>query len=185
MGFLDLILLAIGLAMDAFAVSVANGMTIYKINPKQACAIALAFGGFQGIMPAVGYALGLGFSVYMESFSCWIALILLCGIGAKMIYEGLKCTREGVCKLRAFTLGLVLTQAVATSMDALMVGVTFAAIKTPLLTAAGTIAAITAMISFSGVYMGKKFGDIFKTKSEILGGGILILIGIKIFIEAV
>lgn len=184
MEIFDLVLLSLGLAMDAFAVSVTNGMTIHKIKLKQAGVIALTYGVFQGIMPVVGYALGIGFSAYMESLSCWVALILLCAIGMKMIYEGFKCTREGTCKLRPFVLSLVLTQAVATSIDALMVGVTFVAVRAPLFIATGTIAAVTALISFSGVYIGKKFGDIFKSKSEILGGGILILIGIKIFLEA-
>ncbi|OQB12406.1 MAG: putative manganese efflux pump MntP [Firmicutes bacterium ADurb.Bin193] len=181
MGLFDLISIAVGLSMDAFAVSLVNGMTMLKLKARQALVIALFFGFFQGLMPSLGYAAGVGFTKYINAFSHWIALFVLLIIGGKMVYEGIKCRNEK-CAIKVFCLKLIAIQAVATSIDALMTGVTFAAGGVSLFTAVLIISPITFVISYAGVYVGKKFGDLFKSNSEILGGVILIIIGLKIFV---
>lgn len=183
MGIVELLFIAIALSMDAFAVSVTNGMTILKLKVKHSVIIALAFGFSQLLMPILGYYLGMGFEAYINAFAHWIALILLSFIGGKMVIEGIKCKNENKCGIRCFSLKVIIVQAVATSVDALMVGVTFAAMGANLLFSVSMIGIITFLISLSGVYIGKKFGDMLKSKSEILGGIILIIIGLKIFIE--
>jgi len=185
MEIFELIFIAVGLAADAFAVSVSNGISMKLPKRRQIFYIAAAYGIFQGIMPLTGYTLGTGFAKYMEAYAHWIALVLLAGIGIKMITEGIRPTIEGESggKEKGFSWGLLLTQAFATSIDALMIGIVFAAGSTPILFSVSIISAITFVISLAGVCIGRRFGNIFGSKSEVLGGIILIAIGLKTFLE--
>lgn len=185
MSIIELFLIALGLSMDAFAVAVTNGMCIKRLRRREAFLIAAAFGVFQGLMPTIGYALGFAFTEYIKSVDHYIALVLLGIIGGKMLYEGITShDSEKNCRIEPkLTLAVLLMQAVATSIDALAVGVSFAAMEVNIVTAALFIACITGICSFVGVYIGKRFGNIINNKAEILGGVVLILIGLKIFIE--
>ena len=184
MGILELLLIALGLSMDAFAVSVTNGMCSKKINLKWAFAIALTFGLFQGAMPAIGYGLGQTFTSYVTKFDHIIALILLGIIGGKMLIDAIKCNDDDSCDVKSanLTFGSLMIQGVATSIDALAIGVSFSAMKVNIVTSAGFIAIITFICSFCGVFIGKKFGTVLNKKAQIVGGLILIGIGLKIFI---
>ena len=182
MRLIDLSFLAVGLSMDACAVSIVNGMSIPELKWKHALAIALAFGVFQGVMPLIGYFLGEKSAVYLNRFDHWIAFLLLVWIGGKMIWD---CFHEEVQEgqeLR-FGLKLLLVQAVATSIDALAVGISFAVSRVNILTAAALIALTTFLLSFIAVYIGKFSGDKLSSKAQFLGGAILIGIGLKIWIE--
>ena len=192
MGFPELLLLAIGLAMDAFAVSIGNGLSMKKQNPKAAFAIAFSFGLFQALMPTLGYFLGSAFEEVIRQFDHFIALIFLGFIGGKMIFDGIKeliADKKGKTEeLPEFklTFGKLLIQAIATSIDALIVGVSFAALpNVNIWTAVLLIGAVTFAISLSGVFSGKKFGQLLGSKAEIFGGIILVGIGLKVFIEHV
>ena len=192
MGFLELLLLAIGLAMDAFAVSIGNGLSMKKQNPKAAFAIAFSFGLFQALMPTLGYFLGSAFEDIIRQFDHYIALIFLGFIGGKMIFDGIKeliADKKGETEeLPEFrlTFGKLLIQAVATSIDALIVGVSFAALPdVNIWTAVLLIGVVTFAISLLGVFSGKKFGQLLGSKAEIFGGLILVGIGLKVFIEHV
>jgi putative Mn2+ efflux pump MntP len=185
MGIIDLLLIAVGLSMDAFAVAAANGIAMRDLRLRHSVMTAAAFGFFQGLMPAAGYFLGTGFERYISAYAHWIALILLAAIGGKMIYEGTRRDGESENRERRFSLRLLLAQAVATSIDALMAGVTFAAVGVSVLYAVTVIAVTTFCISLAGVYAGKRFGAALESGAELLGGGILALIGLKIFIERI
>lgn len=183
MDLLSLIFLAIGLAMDAFAVSIAMGLKVsVKDKWKTALKAGLFFGIAQGIMPLIGWILGNGFSKYIESIDHWIAFILLSIIGGKMIHEAIKHDEDeeevvDTGMKRMFIL------AIATSIDALAVGVSFAFLNVNIVSAVLIIGLITLVTSAIGVIIGKIFGDLFSGKAEILGGIILILIGLKILVE--
>lgn len=180
-----ILLLAAGLSMDAFAVSVTNGMC-YRINPlKNAMYSGLAFGLAQGLMPLIGYYAGSVFANIVERYVHWVALIFLGVIGLKMIIEAVKDMKrpDGSGTERSFSIRVLVFQAIATSIDALAVGVSLGVMKVNIMVAAATIAATTFAFSFTGVLIGKKFGQILKEKAEILGGAILILIGVRIFLE--
>ena len=179
----ELLLLAIGLSMDAFAVSVTNGLCIKKIGIRGAAACGIFFGLFQGIMPTLGFALGKTFESLISSVDHYIALILLGFIGGKMLIDGIKNKDEQLNDNISLTFGMLLVQGVATSIDALAVGVSFAALSVNIVSAAAFICCITFLFSFWGVFIGKKFGTILNNKAQILGGLILIGIGLKIFIE--
>lgn len=179
----ELLLLAIGLSMDAFAVSVTNGLCIKKIGWKGAAACGLCFGLYQGLMPTIGYALGKTFEDFITGIDHYIALILLGFIGGKMLIDGIKNKDEEINNNTSLTLGLLMVQGIATSIDALAVGVSFAALSVNIVSAATFICCITFLFSFWGVFIGKKFGTILNNKAQILGGIILIGIGVKIFIE--
>ncbi len=185
MGLIELLLLALALAMDAFAVSVANGMCIRRIKASGAFAMALSFGIFQGLMPIVGFLLGKTFASYIEHIDHYIAFVLLGAIGGKMIYEAIKEMRnpEEYCDRDKMTFAGLMVQSVATSIDALIVGVTFAAIGVGIIGAASIIALITFLCCFAGVFIGKRCGDMLSTRAEIVGGIVLVGIGLKIFIE--
>ena len=190
MGFVELLLLAIGLAMDAFAVSIGNGLSMKKQNPKAALAIAFSFGLFQALMPTLGYFLGSAFEDIIRQFDHYIALVFLGFIGGNMIFDGIKdliVDKKGKAEeLSEFklTFGKLLIQAVATSIDALIVGVSFAALPdVNIWTAVLLIGAVTFAISLLGVFSGKKFGQLLGSKAEIFGGIILVGIGLKVFIE--
>lgn len=190
MGIIELLLIAVGLSMDAFAVSIGNGLSMKKSSPKAALAIAFSFGLFQALMPTAGYFLGSAFEDIIKGFDHYIALIFLGFIGGKMIYDGIKEIRarkkgeeaeEGTFKLG---FGALMIQAVATSIDALIVGVSFAALPDVNIWAAVALIGITTFtISLVGVFFGKKFGQLLGSKAEIFGGVILVGIGLKVFIE--
>lgn len=185
MEFVFLCLTALGLSMDAFAVSITDGMCMKQGGIKHAIRVGLFFGGFQGFMPILGYLGGKTFSEHVQHIDHWIALFLLGTIGGKMIFEAV---RE-ICNPPLYPVVHILTnkqlffQAIATSIDALAMGIGFAVIEIPIACAAGLIASITFICCFIGVYLGKAFGGLFQHKAEILGGVILILLGIKIFTE--
>lgn len=181
MSFAELLLIAVGLSMDAFAVAVCRGLEMRKINYRQALLIALFFGGFQALMPAVGYLLGAGFAQYINNFDHWIAFVLLAFIGGKMIWEALHEGEEEHAE--ALNLKMLLMMAVATSIDALAVGITFAFLKVDILSSAALIGVTTFILSFAGVCVGNRFGARYKKKAEVIGGVVLILIGLKILME--
>ena len=179
---LTILLIAVGLAMDAFAVSIAKGMTITAKRRRAALLTATAFGGFQMLMPAVGWSAGLALTDLISSMDHWVAFGLLTFIGAKMIYEGIKKDPEKHdstdLKLHA-----LLILAVATSIDALMVGLSFAFLQTSILLPIAAIGAVTFGLSFIGFYFGSGLGKKFGHRIEIAGGIVLILIGLRILLE--
>lgn len=183
MGKVELMIVALALSMDAFAVSITDGMTMIKLKKRHYVTIALFFGLFQALMPVLGYFTGQTFEAYIEKYAHWIALILLSFIGGNMIVEGIKCQKEKECKIRSFSFALVAVQALATSIDALMAGVAFAAVKAPLMYSALVVGITTSVVCLFGVFAGRKFGDIFKSKSELIGGAILVIIGLKVFLQ--
>lgn len=184
MGLIKLIFIAIGLAMDAFTVAIAKGISLKKATEAQAAKVALFFGGFQALMPFLGWLFGLSFEKYIKAFDHWIALILLGAIGGKMLYESFKEDdneeKEDNDPLNSKSLIIL---AIATSIDALAVGVTMAFLDVNIVLAVILIGVITFIISFSGVIIGNKVGEYLKNYAEIVGGIILILIGISIFLE--
>ncbi len=175
----ELLLIAIGLSMDAFAVSVCKGLSLQTLKPRHAALVGLYFGGFQALMPVIGWALGYRFEELIQSADHWIAFGLLTIIGIGMIREANK-SEELNGDLGFKTMILL---AVATSIDALAVGVTFAFLQVRILPAAGLIGVTTFLLSAAGVYIGHVFGLRYKAKAEIAGGCILILIGLKILLE--
>ena len=179
MSFFELLLIAVGLSMDAFAVSICKGLSLRKLEAKHAVLVGLYFGGFQFLMPVLGWALGYRFEHMIESVDHWIAFGLLTVIGLGMIREARQ-TEELNDDLSFRTMLLL---AVATSIDALAVGVTFAFLQVRILPAAGLIGATTFLLSAFGVRIGHLFGLRYKAKAEIAGGVILILIGVKILLE--
>lgn len=185
--FFNSILLGIGLAMDAFSVSLANGLNEPGMRPGKMALVAGVFGIFQGLMPLIGWICVHTIVEYFEAFGAaipWIALALLAWIGGKMLYEGIKCG-DGSCEITRLTFGALMVQGVATSIDALSVGFTIAEHTLPMaLVAAGLIAVVTFGICFAGLYIGKKAGTKLAGKAGIFGGIILILIGLEIFITS-
>ena len=181
MGFIELIILSIGLAMDAFAVAICKGLSMSKMNWKKASIIGLYFGGFQALMPLVGYLLGINFQEKITSIDHWIAFLLLGIIGINMIKEAISKDSEKQNDSIKFKDMLIL--AVATSIDSLAVGITFAFLKVNILLAISLIGIITFIISVFGVKIGNLFGDKYEKKAEFAGGIILILLGIKILLE--
>ena len=183
MDLLSIILLGFGLSMDACAESLAKGMSLDKKDLlKYAFILAFAFGFFQALMPAIGYFAGIRFTEYIQAFDHWIAFILLSFIGINMIREG-KEEKEDNEKSTSLAFKDVLILAIATSIDALAVGVSFAFLKVNLLEAVLSIGCTTFILSFFCVLFGKKLGSLFEKYAEFLGGGILILLGLKILIE--
>ncbi len=185
MGIIELILIAAGLSMDAFAVAVCKGLNMKKFNSLHAFIIALFFGIFQGLMPLIGWGIGKSFKGYIESLDHWVAFILLGIIGAKMIYEALK-DEECVNHKKTSILDIkeLVVLAVATSIDALAVGVSFAFFpEINIVFSVSIIAIITLLISFAGAVIGNKFGSKYEKNAAVSGGIILILIGLKILIE--
>lgn len=180
MGVLELILIAVGLAMDAFAVSVCKGLSMSKMEWKKAVIIGLYFGGFQALMPLIGYVLGVGFEDKIKSLDHWIAFVLLVFIGMNMIKEAFEIKEESNDKIDFKTMIIL---AIATSIDALAVGVTFAFLNVNIMLAISLIGIITFIISMIGVKIGNVFGDKYETKAELAGGFILIFLGTKILLE--
>lgn len=180
MGLGELFLLAVGLSMDAFAVSICKGLALGRVRFKQMLIVGLWFGGFQALMPAIGYFLGAQFQEYIVNIDHWVALILLSFIGINMIREALGDEEEtdGNLGFKA-----MLMMAIATSIDALAVGITFAFLKVQLFFAVLFIGLTTFIISTCGVKIGNIFGLKYKAKAEFLGGAILIALGVKILLE--
>lgn len=182
MGLLELLLLAIGLSMDAFAVSVCKGLSTQKLTAKHYLLIGAWFGGFQALMPLIGYFLGSTFEQYITSIDHWVAFVLLSIIGGSMLREGFSKEEENVDPSFSFKTMLVL--AVATSIDALAVGITFALLPdVNIVAAVSFIGVVTFVLSAIGLKVGNIFGSKYKNKAEIAGGVILILIGLKILLE--
>ena len=181
MGLIELFLIAVGLSIDAFAVSVCKGLAMPKCTFKKAAIVGLWFGGFQALMPAIGYILGAQFQEAIASIDHWIAFVLLALIGGNMIHEALDNDEEEAdASLDVKTMFLL---AVATSIDALAIGITFAFLKVNIIPAVCFIGIVTFIISFAGVKIGNVFGARYKNKAEIVGGVILILLGLKILLE--
>lgn len=173
------ILIAVGLAMDAFAVAICKGLAIKEIDIKKSIIIGLYFGIFQAGMPLIGYLLGSSFSSLVDKFDHWIAFILLLFIGINMIKE----SKENDTKNSSIDFKTMILLAIATSIDALTVGITFAFFNLNIIFTIIMIGIITFILSIIGVIIGHEFGDKFKNKAEIFGGIILIIIGIKILVE--
>ena len=192
MGFLELFLLAIGLSMDAFAVSVCKGLAMQKVTFRNAAICGVWFGGFQALMPFIGYLLGSGFEKYINAVASWIAFVLLALIGGNMIREALSKDDEEEDTSAALDVKTMFLMAVATSIDALAVGITFACVPVEIIAASPLvntlvavclIGATTFVLSCAGVKAGSVFGSRYKSKAEFVGGAILILIGVKILLE--
>ena len=181
MTFFELFLIGIGLSMDAFAVSICKGLSM-QIDKKYTLCIGLFFGGFQALMPLTGYLLGSQFSGYIERFDHWIAFVLLALIGFNMIKESRE-EEEEEKPYAGVNFKELLILAVATSIDALAVGVTFAFLQVNIVSAITIIGCTTFVISIAGVYFGNVFGSRYKSRAELTGGIILILIGLKILLE--
>ncbi|MDD2216749.1 MAG: manganese efflux pump MntP family protein [Eubacteriales bacterium] len=185
MGIFTLHLIALGLAMDAFAVSVSNGICYKKTGPKQAFKMAFVFGLFQAGMPLIGYYAGSTVSEAVAFLDHWIALVLLTFIGTTMVYGAVKGMRNPEIKVikTVCTFRELFVQGVATSIDAFAVGISFAVIQTNIYFALFLIGIDTFVCCFIGVFLGKRFGGLLQEKAEFFGGVILILIGVKIFVE--
>jgi putative Mn2+ efflux pump MntP len=184
--FFTLLLMGVGLSMDAFAVSICKGLSMRKVNKKQCLVIGLFFGGFQALMPFIGWVLGSQFEQYITSIDHWIAFILLGFIGGKMVVEAIREKDEAVEVGKMdppLDLKEMFILAIATSIDALAVGITFAFLQVPIVEAVSIIGITTFVISVIGVYVGNFFGNRYKKKAELAGGIILILIGLKILLE--
>ena len=173
-------LFGIGLSMDAFAVSICKGLSVRKLRPKHAITVGLWFGGFQALMPLIGYLLGKQFEWLITSIDHWIAFILLALIGANMIREAFG---EEEQLDDSFSVKTMLPLAVATSIDALAVGVSFACIDVDIVPAIAIIGTTTFILSAVGIKIGNVFGAKYKSKAEFLGGAVLILLGLKILLE--
>lgn len=181
MSLFTLFVTAVGLSTDAFAVSICKGLAMKKLSWKKALIIGLWFGGFQALMPSVGYLLGFRFEKYVTSIDHWIAFVLLALIGINMIRESLSGEEENANDAVDFKTMLLL--AIATSIDALAVGVTYAFLQVQIVPAVSFIGIITFSLSIIGVKIGNVFGLKYKTKAEIAGGVILLLMGTKILLE--
>lgn len=181
MGIIELLLIAVGVSMDAFAVSICKGLSTRKIRPSYALSAGLWFGGFQALMPVLGFYLGVSFADFVADVDHWIAFVLLGIIGAKMIKESFE---NDSCELTAgFSWRSMLPMAVATSIDALAIGVSFAFLKVDIWWSVLMIGITTGLFSAGGVYIGNAFGCRYKSKAELVGGAILCIMGVKILIE--
>ncbi len=182
MGILEIIFIGLGLAMDAFAVSVCKGLSMKKLNWKKAIIIGLYFGIFQMLMPVIGYGLGTAFESFVTSIDHWIAFILLVLIGGNMIKEAFSKESSESCN-DCVDFKTMLILAIATSIDALAVGITFAFLQTNIILAVAIIGIVTFILSLIGVKIGNTFGNKYEKKAEFVGGFILVLIGLKILLE--
>lgn len=182
MHFIEVIILAVGVAMDAFAVSICKGLSVSRLRPRYVLSAALWFGGFQALMPLLGYYLGVSFADFVSSIDHWITFVLLGVIGGKMVVEALRKNEE--CDYNPdFSFKTMFLLAVATSIDALAVGVSLAFAGADIWSAILIIGLITGCFSAFGVWLGNVFGCRYKSKAEFCGGLILIAIGLKILLE--
>ena len=182
MGLFTIIVMAVGLAMDAFAVSIVNGAAYKRLHIKHALLIAAFFGGFQAIMPLIGSLAGLTVKQYIEVYDHWIAFGLLGAVGGKMIYESFK-IKPARQNRHPANISVLLVLSVATSIDAFAVGITLSLITASIAVAVIIIGLVTFALSYLGVFIGKKFGHFFESKIEAFGGIVLIAIGLKILLE--
>ena len=185
MGFLELLLIGVGLSMDAFAVAVCQGLCMPRLNLRFALVIALFFGGFQALMPFAGWLLGAQFAGYIQQIDHWLAFVLLAVIGGKMLWEAFtEDEDEGDNKdAERIDLGEYLILAIATSIDALAVGISFAALSVDIVPAVSLIGITTFVFSIAGVAIGHTFGARYEKPATIVGGVVLVLIGLKILLE--
>ena len=185
MGIVELLLTAIALSMDAFAVSVCKGLGMRRMRYDQALVISLYFGVFQALMPLIGWLLGTSFSRYIQAFDHWIAFVLLAFLGGKMLWDVFheKEDEEQESAERRLDHRELFLLAIATSIDALAVGIAFALLDVNIWSSISIIGVTTLVISFAGVWIGNRFGNRFQKKAEIAGGLVLILIGVKILAE--
>ena len=182
MSFLSVMLIAVGLSMDAFAVAVCKGLKMRRIDYGKTLLIASFFGGFQALMPLIGWLLGVKFQRHIVNFDHWIAFFLLAFIGGKMIYESFKADDDDAAD--DFSISELFVLAVATSIDALAVGIAFAMLKdVNIFYSVAIIGLITFILSVIGVAVGNKFGAVYKNKAELTGGIILVFLGLKILLE--
>lgn len=182
MGITEIIVIAVGVSMDAFAVSICKGLSLKHIRPEHAIYTGLWFGGFQALMPLLGYFLGVSFADFVSNVDHWIAFILLGVIGANMVKESFE--KEESCSIDAgFSFRSMLALAVATSIDALAVGVSLAFLRVNIFIAVLIIGLTTGVFSAAGVYIGNIFGNQYKSKAEMAGGIILIIMGLKILLD--
>ena len=181
MGLLELFLVAVGLSMDAFAVAVCKGLALRKVNWRQMALVGLWFGGFQALMPLLGYFVGVQFKDQITFIDHWIAFALLAVIGGNMVWESF--SKEEECPDASLNVKAMLPMAIATSIDALAVGVGFAFLDVNIGAAVSFIGVITFLLSMVGVKVGSLFGAKYKSKAELVGGVILILLGLKILLE--
>lgn len=181
MGLVELFILAVGLSMDAFAVSICKGLAGGQVGVREMGLAGIWFGGFQALMPVLGYILGASFADYITAFDHWIAFALLALIGGNMIKEAFSEEEEEVSN--SFGIRTMFVMAVATSIDALAVGITFAFLKVNIVAAAIFIGCTTFVFSAAGVKIGSVFGTRYKSRAEMAGGVILILLGVKILLE--
>lgn len=179
MSAIELFLIGISLSMDAFAVSICKGLSVGKIKPKHMILAGLWFGGFQALMPLIGYMLGSTFEQYIVSIDHWVAFILLGVIGFNMVKE----SKEEEHQDASFAFKAMLVLAIATSIDALAVGVTFAFLQVDIILAISPIGVTTFVFSAAGIKIGSIFGAKYKSKAELFGGIVLIAMGTKILIE--
>ena len=183
MGFAELFLIGVGLSMDAFAAAICKGLAMPKMRWNRGVVVALFFGGFQALMPLLGWALGRQFEQYITSVDHWIAFLLLGWIGGKMIWDALHGSGEEMPAQDALDVKELVVLAVATSIDALAVGITFAFLQVDILPAVALIGCTTFAIALAGVWIGQRFGSRFKDRAALAGGMILCLIGLKILLE--
>jgi putative Mn2+ efflux pump MntP len=184
MEFVTVALVAVGLAMDALAVSIVSGASYEKLGVRHALRIAAFFGAFQALMPLVGYLAGEAVRAKIGGFDHWVAFGLLAGVGGKMVWESFK-IKGAEERVDPSSVGVLLALSVATSIDALAIGVTLSFITSYVLLAAGIIGAVTFVLSYLGVFVGKGFGHFFENKIELFGGLVLIGIGVKVAAEHV
>ena len=182
MDLVTIIIIAVGLAMDAFAVSIVSGSVYQQLHIRHALRMAVFFGGFQAVMPLVGSLVGMSVKGYIADYDHWVAFGLLAAVGGKMIYESFK-IKSAEKNLDPSNVLVLLVLALATSIDALVIGITLSLIVSSIAIAAIIIGLVTFVLSYLGVCIGKKFGHFFENKIEVLGGIILIGLGIKILFE--
>ena len=181
MSLWELFIIAVGLSMDAFAVSICKGLSVGRVSPRHALICGVWFGGFQALMPAIGWLLGTRFQTLITTVDHWIAFVLLCIIGGNMVRESFGDEEEEVSA--SFSPAAMLPLAVATSIDALAIGVTFAFLSVDIAPAVGFIGCTTLVLSAVGAWVGGLFGDRWKAPAERFGGIVLILMGCKILLE--
>ena len=183
MSLWDLFVIAVALSMDAFAVSICKGLSVCRLQKKHALAVGLWFGGFQSLMPLIGYLLGVNFQDLITSIDHWIAFVLLGIIGFNMVREAMGDDGDACDCNDSFAFREMLTLAIATSIDALAVGVTFAFLQVNIVPAVSFIGVITFILSMVGIKIGNVFGARYKKKAELFGGIVLIGMGVKILLE--
>ncbi len=183
MNLISIFFVSVGLAADAFAVSISKGLEMKRVTLKNALKVAVCFGIFQGLMPLIGYVLGAQFGELVDSIDHWLAFIILGYIGAKLVKEGLDKDNSEEHKACDLSIKALVPLAIATSIDALAVGVTFAFLKVSILPTVLVIVVVTTVCCLVGVKIGNVFGIKYRAKAEVLGGIILILIGFNILIQ--